>query len=235
MKLKSNKFLNLFKKVRIKLVKFSKGKYIAHYLGSPNINCHVDAVHSINPQGEINTKKLVLEILKNTNCSGIYALISRTEMDLNRPLDEINKPAILEYREAILSILKHLKILDSSNKVIKPYLHLALHGMRNFADKEIEIGTRNNQTCSNEVFQWFSKELKKNCNEVFKKDLKIVYNKEFIGDKSKEIHREKYGHLFNTFQIEINKILRTQYFSETVEVLTRIVKNFHKKIYYELV
>ena len=205
------------------------GIYIAYYLGNPNNNCHVDAIHSTNPQGEINTKKLVKEIIKNTNCSGIYALISRIEMDINRPIDEINEPAILEYREAILSILKHLEILDNDGELIKPYMQLALHGMRNYAHKEIEIGTRHNHTCSNEIFQWFSRELEENCKDVFNKDIKIIYNKEFIGDKSKGVHREKYGNLFNTIQIEINKTLRTQYFSETVEVLTRIVKNFHKE------
>ncbi len=208
---------------------FKKGKYIAYYLGNPNINCHIDAVHSKRPREDFNTKKLVAEIIKNTDCSGIYALISRIEMDLNRPLDESNELAILEYREAILSILKHIKILDNSNKVIKPYLHLALHGMRNYAHKEIEIGTRYNQTCSNEIFIWFKKKLEEICIEVFNKDLKIAYNKKLIGNISKKVHRENYGNLFNTIQIEINKTLRTDYFSKTSEVLSKIVKSFHQE------
>ncbi|MBA7531767.1 hypothetical protein ES705_23988 [subsurface metagenome] len=211
------------------MITFEKGKYIAYYLGNPNINCHIDAVHSKRPQGEINTKKLVIEIIKNTDCSGIYALTSRMDMDLNRPLNEVNKPAILEFRETILSILKNLKILDRSKKLIKPYLHLALHGMKNYAHKEIEIGTRNNQTCSNEIFVWFQKKLEENCKEVFNKDLRIVYNKEFIGDTSKGVHRKKYGNLFNTIQIEINKTLRKHYFSKIVEVLTKIVKEFYQE------
>ena len=211
------------------MITFKKGKYIAYYLGNPNINCHIDAVHSKRPRGEINTKKLVTEIIKNIDCSGIYALISRNDMDLNRPLNEINEPAILEFREAILSILKHLKILDNSNKLIKPYLQLALHGMRNYAHKEIEIGTRNNETCSNEIFIWFKKKLEENCKEVFNKDLKIAYNKEFIGNISKRVHRENYGNLFNTIQIEINKTLRTDYFSKITEVLSKIVKSFHQE------
>ena len=203
------------------------GKHIAHYLGNPNINCHVDAVHTKNPQAEINTKNLVIEIIKNTNCSGIYALTSRRVMDLNRPLNKTNKPAILEFRRAILSILRDLEILDCSDRIVKPYMQLAFHGMKNYAHKEIEIGTRDNQTCSNDIFQWFSKELEENCNELFNRNLKIVYNEEFIGDSSKEFHRKKFGNLFNTIQIEINRILRTRYFSKISEVFTNIVKNFY--------
>jgi len=209
------------------LIKFKEGKYIAYYLGNPDIHCHVDAIHSKYPKAEINTKKLVLEIIKNTDCSGIYALISRVKMDLNRPLNETNKPAILEFREAISSILNHLKILDNNNKLTKPYLHLALHGM-NYTHKEIELGTRHNQTCSNEIFVWFLNKLEEYCKEVFNRDLNIVYNEQFIGNSSKEVHRDNYGILFNTIQIEFNRTLRIRYFSKCVKVLTKIIKDFYQ-------
>ena len=158
------------------MIIFRDGKYVAYYLGNPNIHCHVDAVHSKSPKKDINTKELVIAIIKNTNCSGIYALISREYMDLNRPLNESNKPAIFEYRTAIFSILNHLKILENSKKLIKPYLHLALHGMKNNALKEIEVGTRNNETCSDGIFIWFRKNLKEISKDMFNRDLKIVYN-----------------------------------------------------------
>ncbi len=201
---------------------------MAYYLGNPNIHCHVDAVHSKSPNGEINTKKLVIEIIKNTDCSGIYALISRKKMDLNRPLDQTNEPAILEFREAIFSILNHLKILDNHNKLIKPYLHLALHGM-SYTHKEIELGTRYNQTCSNEIFVWFREKLEEYCKEIFDRDLNIVYNEQFIGDSSKGAHRDRYGILFNTIQIEFNRTLRIRYFSKIVKVLTRIINDFYQE------
>lgn len=210
------------------MINFKEGKYIAYYLGNPDIHCHVDAVHSKYPKGEINTKKLVIKIINNTDCSGIYALISRTNMDLNRPINETNEPAILEFREAISSILNHLKILDYNNKLIKPYLHLAIHGM-SYAHKEIEIGTRHNQTCSDDIFAWFRNKLEEYCNEVFNRDLNIVYNEQFIGDSSKGAHRDKYGILFNTIQIEFNRTLRTRYFSKIVKILTKIIKDFYHK------
>ncbi len=208
---------------------FKEEKYIAYYLGNPNINCHIDAVHSKGLKGEINTKQLVIEIIKKTDCSGIYSLISRTEMDLNRSLNETNEPAILEYRAAVFSILNHLKILDNSKKLMRPYLHLALHGIRDNIQKEIEVGTINNQTCSNEIFIWFKKKLEEISKELFNRDLKIVYNEKFIGNISKKFHRENYGNLFNTIQIGIYKTLRIDYLSKITEVLSNIVKNFYQE------
>jgi len=149
-------------------------------------------------------------------------------MDLNRPLNVTNEPAILEFREAIFSILNHLKVLDNNNKLIKPYLHLALHGM-SYAHKEIELGTRYNQTCINEIFIWFRNKLEVYCRGVFDRDLNIVYNEQFIGDSSKGVHRDKYGILFNTIQIEFNRTLRTRYFSKTVKVLAKIIKDFYQE------
>jgi len=177
---------------------FIKKKYIALFLGDPKLNCHIDAIHSKGPNGEVNTRRLVKRITKNTGCSGIYALISRKKMDLNRPLNKTNELAIKEFRDAINSILKHLKILDEKKKLTKPYLHLAIHGMKDRQNKDIEIGTRYNQTCSKNVFLWFKNQLEKKCYEIFRKTIKIHYNQEFIGDKSKSVHRRQYGNLFNT-------------------------------------
>ena len=201
---------------------------MAYYLGNPNIHCQVDAVHSKSPNGEIKTKKLAIKIIKNTDCSGIYALVSRKKMDLNRPLNQTNEPAILEFREAIFSILNHLKILDNNNRLIKPYLHLALHGMSSI-HKDIELGTRYNQTCSNEIFVWFREKLEEYCKEIFERDLNIVYNEQFIGDSSKGAHRDRYGILFNTIQIEFNMTLRIRYFSKIVKVLARIINDFYQE------
>jgi len=224
------KINQIIKKKWIKLVIWKEGEFIAYYLGDPSINCHIDAVHSINPKKDINTKELVIEIIKNANCSGIYALISRKEMDLNRPINKTNKPAILEYRKVINSILNHLRIIDKNHNLTSLYLHLALHGMKNNAFKEIEVGTRDNETCSDDIFIWFSKKLEEISREVFKRDLKIVYNVKLKGNSSKVVHRNKYGTLFNTIQIEISKTLRTKYFGNLVDVFTKIIKDLSHEI-----
>ncbi len=71
---------------------FKNQRYIAYYLGNPNLNCHINDVYSKNPRKDINSKRLIAEIIKNIDSSGIYALISRIKMDINRPMDDIINP-----------------------------------------------------------------------------------------------------------------------------------------------
>jgi len=141
-------------------------------------------------------------------------------------------------QEAIsVPIIPHQKLtpksVDEFLDVFEDLLSLDLErGMEmdfNNAFKEIEVGTRNSETCSDEIFIWFRKILEEVSKEVFKRDLKIVYNEKLKGNSSKVVHRDKYGILFNTIQIEINKTLRTKYFSKIVEILTRIIKDFYQE------
>lgn len=204
---------------------FMEKKYIAYYLGDPLIRCHVDALHSKPPKSDLFTKKLVEDLVFKTNCCGIYSLISRTEMDLNRPINNLNRPGILEYRETITEILKYLKILKNDKILIKPYLHLAFHGMEDRKEKDIEIGTLCGQTCSERVCNWFKEKLEKN-SKIFLNFIKIVYNQQFRGNISKKTHREKYGKNFNTFQIELSFNLRKNYYNKLVQIFSNIILSF---------
>jgi len=101
--------------------------------------------------------------------------------------------------------------LDGNGKLSKPYLHLALHGMRDKWNLDIEIGTLHGKTCSPEVKEWFVGEIKKHFRRV-------QIDGRFCGDPSKSVHRcgDKisdteylgYGKNFNTIQIEISRTLR---------------------------
>lgn len=202
--------------------------YIAYYLGDPLIRCHVDALHPKPPKSDRFTKKLVEDLVFKTNCSGIYSLISRVDMDVNRPIDSSNEAVILEFRETIKMILEHLNILNLDKTLIKPYLHLDFHGMKDRENKDIEIGTRYGQTCSENIFLWFKEKLEKNNILFLEKRPKIVYNEQFIGDESKYEHRKTYGTNFNTIQIEISFTLRKYYFNDLIKIFSNIILNFSK-------
>ena len=72
--------------------------------------------------------------------------------------------------------------LDRNKKLLRPHLHLAIHGMRDEGNVDIEIGTLHGKTCSPEVKEWFVSEIKKHFR-------RIQIDGRFPGDSSKPAHR----------------------------------------------
>lgn len=208
---------------------FITKKLIKFYLGSKNIYAHVDAVHACPTQSDKFTGEIVEGIVKEINCSAIIATVSRTEADINRPRNEKNREAIDEYRDAIKQILEHLYILDKDGKLSRPYLHLAIHGMKDDHNKDIEIGTRCGATCSENVKNWVLEEIK----ESF---ISVGIDKNFRGNISKSVHRlgdlssnqsySGYGEKFNTIQLEFSLNLRKNRRKEIVKSLSDLIVKF---------
>ena len=122
---------------------FIEKEFIKYYLGNTQIRTHVDAVHAVPPYADQFTGEIVMGLINKINCSGIISKVSRKKIDLNRRRDVNNKEAIDEYRNAIHSILTYLSLFEENNQILKqPYLHLAIHGMKDTHNKEIIIGTK---------------------------------------------------------------------------------------------
>lgn len=140
---------------------FTEKKFIKFYLGNKEIRLHIDAVHACPPKADELTGDIVEGVVNKINCSGIIAIVSRIIVDLNRPRNRNNKESIDEYRQTIREILIHTDNLDENVKLTRPYLHLAIHGMKDKWDNDIEIGTLYGKTCSPEVKSWFVNGIKK--------------------------------------------------------------------------
>jgi N-formylglutamate amidohydrolase len=181
-----------------------EGKYLKYNIGERKYSSHLDAVHAKNPKSDSFTGLIVTDVIKRINASGIIATISRTKMDINRPRNDKNAPAIDEYRSAIHEILEFKKMILPQNRLSKNYLHMAIHGMKDEYGTDFEIGTNNGDSCSSEVEKWFLNKLKNISTN-------IGVNKRFQGDQSKCYHRYGdpstgylgYGDYFHTIQIEI--------------------------------
>lgn len=201
-------------------------------MGSKEIRSHIDAVHAVSPKADLFTGEIADGVIKTINCHGIISTVSRTIADLNRPPNPQNQEAIKEYRSTIKDILKHLCILDQNDILIKPYLHLAIHGIGNavHGPLAIEIGTRNGETCSSEVKEWFIKKLNGS-------GFEMQIDTKMRGDPSKKVHRWGdnisdlyylgYGRNFNTFQIEISRNLRVNHQKELTDVFSDIIISFN--------
>jgi len=211
---------------------FTDKKFIKFHLGDKKIRSHLDAVHAYPPQADEFTREIVEGVIDKINCSGIIAIVSRTRADLNRPRDNQNKDAIDEYRATLKFMLEHIGILDENGKLVKPYLHLAIHGMKDEWNQDVEIGTLRRQSCAAEVREWLVKEFAKHI-ERYKVD------NQFPGDPSKLVHRYGdqtsdlnylgYGANFNIVQIEISRTLREKRQKLLVDIFSDLVIGFNEK------
>lgn len=214
------------------MVNFVNKKFIKFYMGSKKICSFIDAVHACSPKADKFTGDIIEGVVNKINCSSIITIVSRTIIDLNRPRNSNNKEGIDEYRQTIREILEYFGNLDGSGKLARPHLHLAIHGMRDKGNAEIEIGTLHCKTSSPEVTKWLFDEI-----QEYSKRIQI--DGRFPGDPSKLVHRcgEQtsdlnylgYGNNFNTFQIEISRTLRENHQKELIDMLSGIVDTFSQK------
>ncbi|MCK5291709.1 MAG: hypothetical protein KAR39_06810 [Thermoplasmata archaeon] len=198
--------------------------------GSNTIHAHVDAVHAAPPRHDKYAGQIADAIAKMAGCSVIVATVSRDIADLNRPPNESNQEAIKEYRRAIRLILEHLGNLDVNGKAARPYLHLAIHGMADTGDGDIEIGTRFGETCSENIKDWL-------VNRIDSWGEEVQVDRRFPGNPSKSFHRcgdsrsdleyLGYGDNFNTFQVEIGRTLREKYRRKLINRFAEIVVDFN--------
>ena len=133
--------------------------FLKYNLGSTDFNCLIDALHAKPPESDQYTGEIVDQVVKDINVSGIISTISRTEMDINRPIDRENKSGIIEYRDTIYEILRHKGIINKIGSLTQRFLHLSIHGMKNRNKNVFEIGTRNGESCDAEISHWFVGEL----------------------------------------------------------------------------
>jgi hypothetical protein len=219
-------------------LKFIHRNYLKYNKGNGFLCCHVDAPHAKPPDADLFTNKITAKIMSQTGCAGIVSTVSRNKADLNRKPDGKNNEALEEYRDTIGEILKHLGILDEKNhKVTQPYLHLSIHGMKDVhhGPYAIEVGTLDGWSCSTEMRDWFEEILTRKAKKIMP-EIDIIFDTIFDGDESIVFHRlgdgeqyPGYGTNFHTFQVEIARTLRKDYFHEIVQLLSEVIVEFQEK------
>lgn len=215
------------------MISFKYLDYLKYKLGDRQLNCHVDAIHAKPPKSDLYTEEIVLEVMEKTGCSGIVALVSRIEADLNRSPDSKNKKAIDEYRFILKKNLEDLDILDEKGFATEPYLHLSIHGMADRPDFEVEIGTFKGASCSKDFRHWFIDNFKKHIKKYIP-NITIQYDYLLYGYPSLTYYRlgdsennySGHGELYNTVQLEFSTSLRENNKQEIINLLRDIILGF---------
>jgi len=212
------------------MLNFEQREFIKVYFGSPTIRAHIYTVHAHPPCSDKFTGEISEGRAEQVNCSCIIATVSRKKCDLNRERSKKNAEGIDEYRSAVLQIQNHINNLNSYGKSIKPYLHLAIHGMIDDYGRDIEIGTLNNKTCSANVKEWLLERIQTlyDCvtiDTIFHGNPSIIRHRE--GDPSPGSKYRGFGSNFNTFQIEISRTIREFQRGDLILNLSNIIKDFN--------
>jgi len=216
-------------------VPYIQQEFLKYNIGKGFISGHAEALHAAPPNADQFTDVIVENIIKRTGCAGIISTVSRVICDLNRVPNIQNNKGVEEYRRVIREVIEYLHIYDmSQKKIIKPYLHLSFHGMKDkhYGPASIEIGTLCGRSCSPEIRRWFREKLIEKANGVLP-NITIVFDKKFKGDASIAFHRQGdgknyagYGPNFHSLQIELSYTLRKSHSVEAANVFADIMSDF---------
>ena len=207
-----------------------------------------------------NTGEIAKQVA-DKNGTVVIAKVNRLIADLNRfrnfekvlfRKNNKQEKAIDEYREDKVKILKDKGIIDENGDATKPFLHIAIHGKKDYDpnrenDCDIEIGTREkegsrtNSTCDARVKEWFKEELIKGLKDrgiqisegSGSRDSLVGDNIRLRGHESKEVNRKKHSGYFNTIQLEICNQLRMKHPKEIGKILHDLLVRFTKGEYEE--
>lgn len=211
-----------------------QGKFLKWHGGDKGCRLLVDAIHAAAPHADAFTGVIAENASRMLGAHCIVATVSRTKADLNRPRGPSNAAAIDEYRTTIRRLLGDAALL-SNGQLQRRILHLAVHGMADSNDYDIELGTRHGTTCSTDVRDLVHRTLQGWARGVGgRRRPKIVFDRHFVGDASKTVHRcgdvlsgyDGYGVNFNTLQIEFAHWLRRRHRSAVVDALVLVGRAF---------
>jgi hypothetical protein len=213
-------------------MEFIRKNYIKYSVGSEMPNVLVDAQHAVAPRADKYTEEIVTKIVTKIQCNSIIATVSREHADLNRPPNIQNREAIQEFRETINAILKDHNLLDDSDYLLCPFLHVSVHGMLNREKRDMEIGTVLGRSCDAAIEKIFTDKLLLEANQKIGKKVRIENNVELWGDNGKAFHRHGdrrnaylgYGKNFNTIQLEIAAWIRESYQDEIADAIASTIK-----------
>ena len=210
-------------------------RYVTYNPGLSEVPVHIDAVHAQGPNADLYTGEQALKIAASTGASYIIGNVSRNVMDLNRPRNLNNYPAIDEYREAFTDILETKGLLDEYNKLKQPFLHLSIHGMQDSWSRDVEIGTGYGHYCSPDVKDWMVKHTEAVTANYGVDDIFPGYTFRSVlreGDVYGATGFMGFGRKMNSVQIEISKSWRANYQDTLVRFFNALIEDFKHKFDY---
>lgn len=180
--------------------------------------------------------------------TSMITTVSRGVCDINRYPDfkgtmdaDAQKGGVEEYRRFKEEILRRVGNLGASGEAVRPFLHIALHGKKDFDsaranDSDIELGTARGASCADKnVVEWLEEALRRKLAEknVILRNAAPVVNTDvrLWGDPSKSEGSRQHGDNFMTVQMEVCRNIRNKYDSELAQIFAELIQEFTNKFH----
>jgi len=135
---------------------------------------------------------------------------------------------LIEYRQTVKRIVKAQHDSDDDGPIKKPFLHLAVHGMRD-RGFDVALGTRDGRLCQPDVCEWLVTQLKKEFTVGVDGMFPGTDTLEHFRHGNKAIGFPGFGEKYSVFQLEFSHSLRFERFDRIIVVLSQIMQDFEKR------
>lgn len=254
------KINNRVKEIKKQNPKYSHKRILRQILsenGSDKLYRRIICLNKLYEQGT----GVIAEIAAKVAQSSLIISCSRIKEDWNRPEDaeeisnKVGKPLEKSIKAHILEKYIYLKLfskhklLDGENKIVKPYLHVSVHGCAKFKngfDVFIANGIKDGGKlpCDPQVARWFRNKiveairennLVNNQGNLLK--VHIAVEGQRLSGSTANVRRrwglngivEGWGKMFQYIQLEIGPYGRSFYRKEFGQIIGKIIKQFIKE------
>jgi hypothetical protein len=197
----------------------------------------LEAPYSNPPKEEKATDIVANEVAKRTGAACILERQSRQYACYTTLRSESDRYLLIQCHEILKEIFTSAKILDENGEVNRPVLHLIIRGIEDSHGVDVEISTRNGQSCSENLLKRAENILKAAVerNRRQWKTCIIGINSLFHGgSKYLELKRNGderlsgFGQNYQALEIRISRGTRKTYLDEIIDGLCELTTYCHK-------
>ena len=205
----------------------------------------VEAPYTAPPKAEIHTDTIVNNLALSLNVACIVGRYSKKYYRHTTFRNRADDFMVREYRRALKEILNDAGALDESEKAVKKVLHLVIRGLADRHGVDVEISTRNNRSCRENISNWVLKTFKRALNMETGPWKRFTAQKDQLfsgGSPYLEVNRKGeagdetfagFGENYNTMEIRIRKSTRKTYLELIIDAMGELIENYRNSWSYK--
>lgn len=215
--------------------------YFSWSPGSTDSEIILEAPYTVSPDSEVFTKDIVMDVAARTGCTAVIGKVSPQDKRYTGKLDAANEDTVFDYNQLIKEIVEHKNNAGGQERNNKSILHLIIRGMADRDGIDVEISTRNGQSCNDTILTDITDRLRWNLEGYSHRAYAISVNNMF-GGGSKYLDYFKDGHPgrpdlpgfglnHNVLEIRLSRSVRNLIPAKVKDALVKIINLVRERNY----